>query len=497
MFEDIDKKIYSNPRDIYMERLDKNLRQFLESEAASISRAGKDILVELDSAGLERVLSRLGDNPELAVDNLKNFKTLKRSGESFLLAELVAAEYDRSIILKISFAGRKALQDMMGIFRKSFGSAEDFYPLKPAGEEVYNLRIPGMMLYGCHSLDIDLSIEDDTIKTVHIDRSPAKVLGPSVFEGLEIGQLISYMGRFDYNAGIFSELAFCMGIEEMLQLEIPRRAEYLRVIVSELFRITSHLGNLGGIAEILGHDIAANMIMIERENLLGIIELVTGARVIPNFIRIGGVRYRVGSDIIKKIKRTGNDFQKTFGKIERLLNNDFALVERLRGLGTIDRETAGRYGLTGPNLRASGPRYDLRKEPGHSIYMDIHFTVPYARGGSCLDRMAVKMSEIYQSLRIIKQAAENIPAGPAIKRINLSHLDFKPAFFTSSVECPHGIFKVFGEVEENRLKSFAVLGPSGPALAAAGRLLEGNSFEDIEIIMASLDISSGELLDYA
>jgi Ni,Fe-hydrogenase III large subunit len=110
--------------------------------------------------------------------------------------------------------------------------------------------------------------------------------------------------------------------------------------------------------------------------------------------------------------------------------------------------------------------------------------------------MMVRIGEIYQSGRIVKQAAEKIPAGPVIKRINLSHLDFKLAPFTASVECPHGIFKIFGEVEGNGLKSFAVLGPSGPALSLAGSLLEGRSFDDVEVIMASLDISGGELIEY-
>ena len=186
----------------------------------------------------------------------------------------------------------------------------------------------------------------------------------------------------------------------------------------------------------------------------------------------------------------------TSGRPRGCLLADFTLVERLNGLGIIDRQMAGWAGLSGPNLRASGPRHDLRKEPGHSIYRDIHFTVPYARGGSSLDRTVVRIGEIYQSARIIRQAVEKIPSGPVLKKINLAHLDFDLTPFTSSVECPHGMFKIFCEVEGNSLRSFAVLGPSSPALSVAGSLLEGNTVDDIEVIMASLDISGGEIMDY-
>jgi NADH-quinone oxidoreductase subunit D len=179
-----------------------------------------------------------------------------------------------------------------------------------------------------------------------------------------------------------------------------------------------------------------------------------------------------------------------------MLMADFTLIEKLKGLGIIKRDQATSWGLTGPDLRASGPRYDLRKEPGHGIYSDIHFTVPYARGGSCLERIDVRIKEIYQSARIISQAINKIPAGPALKRINLAHLDFEPGYFTSSVECPHGLFKIFAGVEGRMITAFTIMGPSGPAISAAVSLLEGNTVDDIEVILTSLDISGGEVLDY-
>lgn len=113
-----------------------------------------------------------------------------------------------------------------------------------------------------------------------------------------------------------------------------------------------------------------------------------------------------------------------------------------------------------------------------------------------MDRLSVRIGEIYQSVRIIRQVLNKIPAGPVLKKINLAHLDFKHTPFISSVECPHGIFKIYGEVEGNSLRTFSVLGPSGPALSIAGDLIKGNRINDIEVIIASLDISGGEILDY-
>jgi len=496
MTEDIGKMISSNPSDIYIERLVKNLRQSIGGRADRISRAGRDILVEIEQKDTEEVLSELRENPELSIDVLRNLKIIWDKDKSFLISELRVADYGSSILLKIGYLREKEFQDIIDILRGLNRGATNFYPLKTGDERAYDLELPGMMLYGCEGFNIGLYLEDNSISSAFIDRAQGKVLDREFFRDLDIENLVSYMGRFDYNAGIFGELAFCRAIEELLQLEVPRRAEYLRILISELFRVTNHLDFLSRISEILGNDIAANLIMIEKEDLLGMIESVTGARVIPCFCRIGGVGHRVDSDILKRIKRSLPGYSRNLKKIENLLMRNFALLERLKDLGIINSDLAHRSGISGPNLRASGSRNDLRKELGLSTYRDIHFTVPYARGGSCLDRISVRISEIYQSLRIIRQVIEKIPVGPVVKNINLSRLNFGLIPFTSSVECPHGLFKVFGEVEGNSLRTFTVLGPSEPALSIVCNLLEGNQVDDIEIIMASLDVSGGETIDY-
>jgi len=171
-------------------------------------------------------------------------------------------------------------------------------------------------------------------------------------------------------------------------------------------------------------------------------------------------------------------------------------VERTTNIGTITKQLAAEFGISGPNLRATGSRHDRRKENNNLSYGDLHFTVPYGRKGDCLERISVRFAEIYQSIKIIGQVIPAIPMGPVIKKINLSHLDLDLSVFTSSVECPHGEMKIFGELEGKTLQSLAVFGPSRSSLSLAAALLEGSSFEDTRLIIASLDISGGELMEY-
>jgi NADH-quinone oxidoreductase subunit D len=266
--------------------------------------------------------------------------------------------------------------------------------------------------------------------------------------------------------------------------------------MSELFRMINHLEYISNISSILDYDIARNLALLEKEKILRTTEIITGARVIPNYMRIGGVRADIGSDILKKLKRQLPSMYKKIKRIENILVRDFVLVERTTNIGTITKQLAAEFGISGPNLRASGSRHDRRKENDNLSYGDLHFTVPYGRKGDCLERISIRFAEIYQSMKIIGQVVSKIPMGPVIKKINLPHLDLNLSAFASSVECPHGEMKIFGELEGKTLQSLAVFGPSKSSLSLAETLLEGSSFEDIRLIIASLDISGGELMEY-
>jgi len=187
------------------------------------------------------------------------------------------------------------------------------------------------------------------------------------------------MGRFDYRAGIFGELVFCQAIEELLQMQIPKRAKYIRMLVSELFRMINHLEFISNISGLLGYGIARNLALLEKEKILRTTEIITGARVIPNYIRIGGVRADIPSDLLKKLKRQLPAIYKKIKRIENILARDFVLVERSRDIGTVANTVAGEFGISGPNLRASGSRNDRQKENDYISYVYFHFTITYGR----------------------------------------------------------------------------------------------------------------------
>ena len=500
MLEDNYNNGYSSPGAIFQDRLEKTLQQFLGNSASRIIKAGQDILIEVDQEDLGSVLSELKNNPDISLTILKGLNPAGRKDAGNIIADLSGQNLDFSLILKIRLKDSRTAKNhtaIAGLFAQHYRPARSYlsgYGSDNRGEP--GAGICNQKIKGFDGFDLDLSLEDDIINSVFIDTSPARVVKRDFFEGLDIGQIIAYMGRFDYRAGIFGELVFCQAIEELLQLQIPKRAKYIRMLLSELFRMVNHLEFISNISGILGYDIARNLALLEKEKILGSTEVITGARVIPNYIRIGGVRTNISSDMVKKLKRQLPAIYKKIKRIENILARDFVLVERSTDIGTAANTLAEEFGISGPNLRASGSRYDRRKENDYISYGDFHFAIPYGRKGDCLERINIRFAEIYQSIKIIGQVLARIPVGPVIKKINLSHLDLARSPFTSSVECPHGELKVFGELEGKSLYTFTVFGPSRSSLSLAGALLEGNSFEDTELILASLDISGGELIQY-
>ena len=145
-------------------------------------------------------------------------------------------------------------------------------------------------------------------------------------------------------------------------------------------------------------------------------------------------------------------------------------------------------------MRASGIRYDLRKDKDFISYKDLSFMVPIGRTGDCMDRVLIRFSELYQSLRILNQITKKLPAGASRKKINLSHMEFQLSTISCSIECPHGIFKIYIEVEKNNINSLIVKGPSTNSLILSEEILEKNELEDVSLILASLDISPGEII---
>lgn len=266
------------------------------------------------------------------------------------------------------------------------------------------------------------------------------------------------------------------------------------MLLCELYRISNHIYFITNICISLGCDIAYNFSLLERERVLRLIEFITGARIIPNFIRIGGVKKDISEEVLFNIQRNLPILYRNIKRVENMIMDDFLVKERLKNVGIISKEAALDYGISGPNLRASGIRYDLRRDRDFISYKDFLFTSPTGRKGDCLDRILVRFNEIYQSLRIINQVVSKFPKGLYIKKINLSHIEFQFKAASYGVECPHGLFKIYMELEKSNINSIIVKGPSINSLILSEEILKGNKIEDINIILTSLDLSPGEIM---
>lgn len=218
--------------------------------------------------------------------------------------------------------------------------------------------------------------------------------------------------RMDYLNPMGNNLAYCMAIEKLCELDVPPRAQYLRVILAELTRINSHLVWLG----IHGLDLGVTSTMTycfrEREVLLDIFEMVSGQRMMSTYFRPGGVWRDVPVEFTEAVQHVLDTFPSKIDDYERILTHNPVFLDRTQGIGFITAEDAVAYGLTGPSLRASGVNWDIRKAEPYSSYDHFEFDVPVGQHGDVYDRYLLRVAEMRQSLRIITQAMSKLPKGP-------------------------------------------------------------------------------------
>ncbi len=231
-------------------------------------------------------------------------------------------------------------------------------------------------------------------------------------EDLDFNQYVTIVDRMNYISPVANEVAWHHAIEKLMGLELTRRCQYLRVILAELSRISDHLLCCGAAALDLGAFTAFLYAFYQRELLYDIFETASGQRFHPSYTRVGGLVFDVNDVFINKVRAFVKDFHKTYADMVRLLNRNRIFIERTRGIGVLTKEMAIDMSCTGPIARASGVVRDLRKDEPYLAYKDFDFKVICAADGDCYARYLVRMEEMLESIKIVHQAIENLPAGP-------------------------------------------------------------------------------------
>lgn len=230
----------------------------------------------------------------------------------------------------------------------------------------------------------------------------------------QYNQFVPWTDRMDYVAAFTSNLAFVQAVEGLMGLEIPERAKYLRVIFSELQRIASHCLWLGTSCMDLGAVTMFLYPMREREKVLDLLELQTGARLTLNAQRVGGFPKDLPPGWLEKCQAFLDEMPGHLGEYDKLLAENPIFLRRVKGVGVISAEDAIQWGLTGPSLRGSGVAYDVRKATPYAAYDRLDFEVPIGTHGDVYDRFLVRMEEMRQSIKLIQQAMDQLPGGPVM-----------------------------------------------------------------------------------
>ncbi len=331
-------------------------------------------------------------------------------------------------------------------------------------------------------------------------------------------QFLPFTDRMDYVASTSNNLAYVQGLEKLAGVEVPKRAQYIRVILAELTRIASHLIWLGTHAMDLGAITPLFYAFREREALWDIFETVTGARMTQSYLRLGGLREDISPQALDKIKAFTAAFPERIGEYETLLTRNPIYLRRTRGVGVLDPGKAVNAGFTGPILRASGVTWDLRKDEPYAVYEELEFKIPTGHEGDVYDRYLVRVEEMRQSVRIIEQAMRRLPDGPhrardaryirPPRKAAHEHMEDLARYFWlaaegpplpagevySAVESPKGELGFYivsdGSSRPARLK---VRPPSFVNLSALPGLVEGAYLADVVAIIGSIDIVLGEV----
>lgn len=323
----------------------------------------------------------------------------------------------------------------------------------------------------------------------------------------KLAENMSYLGsmpftdRLDYICSMTNNFAYATAVEKMANLEVPERAQYLRIIMAELTRLVNHTLLIGFLLNDLGAFFTPVLYAFrEREKILDLFEAVSGSRMMCNYFRFGGLKVDVTSDFIPRVRQIINHYPKFLDEFEKLLSENEILMVRCQNVGIISKELAVNAGLSGPMLRATGVPYDIRKVDHYSIYDRFKFRVPVGDHGDVYDRYYIRILEMRESIKILDQAVKEIPDGEIISKAGAVAAKTPRNFKLPKGDGYHRIEAPKGElgfylVSDGTTKPYRyhVRAPSFINLTVLEDMCLGHKIADAIINLGSIDIVLGEV----
>lgn len=331
-------------------------------------------------------------------------------------------------------------------------------------------------------------------------------------------QAIPYFDRLDYVSPMCQEHAFALAVENLLGCEVPRRAQFIRVMFAELTRILNHTMNITTQALDIGATTPLLWLFEEREKIMEFYEQVSGSRMHANYFRPGGVSQDLPDGLLDDIGAFIRQFPARLQDVETLLNNNRIWKQRLVDIGVVSQKEAMDWGFSGPMLRGCGIKWDLRKSNPYDVYGEMDFDVPVGKSGDCYDRYLIRIEEMYQSLKIIQQCIDNIPQGPIKTRdrkiapptraqmkdsmeamihhfkLYTEGYDVPKGQVYSAVEAPKGEFGVYLYSDgTNKPYRCRIKAPGFAHLQGLDFMAKGHLMADVVTIISTLDVVFGEI----
>lgn len=342
-------------------------------------------------------------------------------------------------------------------------------------------------------LRLVLSLEGETVTDCtpvigYLHRGIEKIL-----ENRPVMGGIRYMDNADYLSPMLNEIAYAGAVEQEMDIEPPRRAQYIRLLVGEMQRIASHLVAVGTYLVDLGAFTPILWTFRDREGILSLFEALAGSRFNVNYLRVGGVLHDFPKGWLKECEAFFDQFEKNMVELEGLITGNEIFEARTQGVGYIDPQQAIAYGLTGPMLRASGVNWDLRVNRPYMAYREVPVKVQVRQEGDCYARYRVRMQEITESIRLCRIALANMPGGPISTRTPIALRPPRGETYFA-IEGSKGELGVYFISDGSEYPWRAKLrGPSFVNLQILPELLRGHKMSDVVAIIGSLDIVLGEV----